>query len=578
MDPFLPSSESLPSAAFFRLPLAAGCEELAAPVAAAGAAAGGAGTSLYGYNREAWMTDVQVKQSRRLQKQQILLSQVEMFRDDIRDLIGAATTKQGNYIIVVTLILGMMSACYMEGPASDEVPEYLKTVYNLCVGSSLLHFISSLFCILGANWLATSCERDFLTTVVRLPIKDLECELEDAAFEESVEGFEHQGFSTILRLPGFSRVKRKSSVGNVTQTGTTRADMVEGWRQNYMLAYKAVEARWEAMTSDSALHAAAGVGNLLQAFGYFSLMRFYQSSKWSSWVVQALVIFVHALLAGAFCRMYQDSRIAGWIEIIAVVVGPTACMVSVWYEKPEWIDSVCIPACFFMHFVVSLVGFIRLRKSGDIHTSSQMKLSRAPTFQQLDRAQDDDSLNSNETEKSGDGGDASWTTEVSQRAKETIRSGGLRPLASMRYAGSGGTTFLWFFCFLWVVYDLLTPNEHKGMIPASNARRLLGVQQTRLGSELQQELETLSLADFEDKLAGLGLHNGTHMHWVNEADVKALAMNVVQSRQLLEASSVAAATAQSVPQNTKQTWRRLDRLEGADGSSHSGQVDADVHV
>jgi len=113
-----------------------------------------------------------------------------------------------------------------------------------------------------------------------------------------------------------------------------------------------------------------------------------------------------------------------------------------------------------------------------------------------------------------------------------------------------------------------------GLAPA----RGQAAQQPRLGSELQQELETLSLVDFEDKLAGLGLHNGTHMHWVNEADVKALVMKVVQSRQLLEASSVAAATAQSVPQDTKQTWRRLDRLEGADGSSHSGQVDADVHV
>lgn len=161
-------------------------------LAVGGAAANGA-MSTFNYNRNAWMTDVQVNQARRYQRQNVRLSQAEMFREDIRDLVGSSVTKQNNYVLIATLVLGMIAECYIEGPLPDGSAEFIKSAYMLCLGSSLLYLVMSLMCAVRATILASSCQKDLLTTLVRLPVDEFVAEIDAAAGTESVEAFESQG-------------------------------------------------------------------------------------------------------------------------------------------------------------------------------------------------------------------------------------------------------------------------------------------------------------------------------------------------------------------------------------------------
>jgi hypothetical protein len=85
-----------------------------------GAAAVGSGAlnSLFGYNRENWMTDIALRQYRNYQKQDLRLSRVGMHRDDIRDLVQLTLAKTNNYMVVVALHLYIVGVFGLVLPCS----------------------------------------------------------------------------------------------------------------------------------------------------------------------------------------------------------------------------------------------------------------------------------------------------------------------------------------------------------------------------------------------------------------------------------------------------------------------------
>lgn len=169
---------------------------------------------MFSYNRAAWSTDVSVKLAMHVQRQTLLLSQVGMFREDIWDLCGPAMTKQQNLMIVVTLILGMTVDCYTQGElpeAETEALPHQNLLYHISIGCSLVYLMLSLTFVIGANHLTWVCQRDMLTKVVRFPVVDLEEEI--VQNRGTVESFEHQSLSTMLRMPGLSRFSAPARKG-----------------------------------------------------------------------------------------------------------------------------------------------------------------------------------------------------------------------------------------------------------------------------------------------------------------------------------------------------------------------------
>eukprot|EP00403_Amphidinium_massartii_P042657 CAMPEP_0178445834 /NCGR_PEP_ID=MMETSP0689_2-20121128/40417_1 /TAXON_ID=160604 /ORGANISM="Amphidinium massartii, Strain CS-259" /LENGTH=95 /DNA_ID=CAMNT_0020070489 /DNA_START=157 /DNA_END=441 /DNA_ORIENTATION=- len=73
------------------------------------------GMSVFTYNRDAWMTDIGLKQDRRYFTDELKIAEVEMHREDIRDLAQAQLSWLNNIILVETLILGLAGEVLVEG-------------------------------------------------------------------------------------------------------------------------------------------------------------------------------------------------------------------------------------------------------------------------------------------------------------------------------------------------------------------------------------------------------------------------------------------------------------------------------
>lgn len=148
------------------------------PLAAAfGAAAVTSGVhSLWQYNRENYMFDVPLRQSREFQLQNIVISRFGLFREDVRDLAALTTGKVQSYLIVNTLKLGFIIGTFYNYDRTDQEEEgmtYVEAQINLIVSMLLL---TSGFWLLTSIWfsmhsviIAQSLMTKMLVRVVRIP-------------------------------------------------------------------------------------------------------------------------------------------------------------------------------------------------------------------------------------------------------------------------------------------------------------------------------------------------------------------------------------------------------------------------
>jgi len=79
------------------------------------AAAAAGASALFSYNRKNYMFDAEMKIKREYQGQDMRIKQFELYREDVRDLVGLTIAKMDNYLIVNTLQLGFCIALYTEG-------------------------------------------------------------------------------------------------------------------------------------------------------------------------------------------------------------------------------------------------------------------------------------------------------------------------------------------------------------------------------------------------------------------------------------------------------------------------------
>lgn len=337
------------------------------------AAAGSVANTLYDYNRTSWNTDVLARQVHRGQRQGIKISEISLLREDVRDTIQPAMQKQQNQILVITLILGIVAGCLTDVGVPAHAAWYLKSLYQLCIGSSLLYLVLALTFALAANYLASICQREMLTKMVRLPVADFEDELRQAEKTESVEAFEHQDLKTIFRVPGLSRARRHfrssdSDSDSNSDSNSVRSDCDEGpynrgqaWRERYAHRFAKKRAAFEFLTTCASICGFLGVGNLLHALSYMAFSRFFffDGSQWSSWTVAVQCVIVQAMMAVGFNSSFSNSRwhVTAYVEAAAVVIGHAANCIDMMDGKPH---QLLMTVTFMSHLLVCFMIFFRL--------------------------------------------------------------------------------------------------------------------------------------------------------------------------------------------------------------------------
>lgn len=138
---------------------------------AAGAAVGaGAGKTLFDYNRENFLYDRKMRQETEYQIMEFRLKQAELWRDDVRDIIGLTSVKMDTYLIVNAVQLGFCVMAFCEGRLAAGTPTWLIGCHTLSLAGAFTYLLMSVWLAMHATVAAKSYETRLLTQLVRLPV------------------------------------------------------------------------------------------------------------------------------------------------------------------------------------------------------------------------------------------------------------------------------------------------------------------------------------------------------------------------------------------------------------------------
>uniref|UniRef100_A0A7S1A5K1 Uncharacterized protein n=1 Tax=Noctiluca scintillans TaxID=2966 RepID=A0A7S1A5K1_NOCSC len=122
---------------------------------------------------------------------QFRIRQAELWREDVRDIIGLTSVKMDTYLIVNAVQLGFCVMAFCEGRLASGTPEWLIGCHTLSLVGAFLYLLMSVWLAMHASVAAKSYEVRLLTQLVRLPVpswSELEGARTYASQFEAVEG------------------------------------------------------------------------------------------------------------------------------------------------------------------------------------------------------------------------------------------------------------------------------------------------------------------------------------------------------------------------------------------------------
>lgn len=168
------------------------------------AAVAGAANTLWQYNRENYMFDVPLRQSRDFQKQNVNLARYALFREDIRDIASLTTDKVSNLLVTNTLKVGFVVTVYFNFDRTDDGfarntwhDQVLCVVLCMTLMTSFFFLMTSIWFAMHALQLAQAITTKLLVQVVRIPMPT---ELDIAKAASEGKEFE-MNFREALRVP-----------------------------------------------------------------------------------------------------------------------------------------------------------------------------------------------------------------------------------------------------------------------------------------------------------------------------------------------------------------------------------------
>mmetsp|Transcript_30429 Transcript_30429/g.87241 ORF Transcript_30429/g.87241 Transcript_30429/m.87241 type:complete len:838 (+) Transcript_30429:160-2673(+) len=222
--------------------------------------------NLYSYNRDAWMTDIQVEQEHTYQEDNLKIAMYEMDREEVRDLMQNCINKINNVILVTTLILSLAGEMLFEGQIPADCPPFVLNAYMLCLGSAIFHLVLSILFGLFASSEAYEKSTEFLTRRIKPEWKENFNKMRRRKRCELTQAFEDKPLSTMLKPPLARRCHRLMRQALSSDSRPSRAKMTSaaaGGRGNSPPAHgepsyaSEQPGNFECITSQSDLEAGA---------------------------------------------------------------------------------------------------------------------------------------------------------------------------------------------------------------------------------------------------------------------------------------------------------------------------------
>ena len=285
---------------------------------------GEVGGDLFTYNREGWKFGAELRQRDLYQRQKMRIKQVDLYRDDIRDLFDLTVGKMDKYIIVCLVMLAITMELFFKGRNPIGTPSWLFWCWSICTAGAMLYLLMSIWLALHASISAQTFSVRCLTQWLRLPIPSPEEIAKGAAhFEE----FEESGTESLLRVPVLGKASEKASGLDGTNTlNPTHRDLTTDWQlfTSHFNLFNHLHRKWQGYEAYARVCMGLGMNHFLAAMSYFSLAVYALDlqSPWAGWAFVA--IFQGSALMHARLNLNLTSKET--IAMISLVMVPSLCL------------------------------------------------------------------------------------------------------------------------------------------------------------------------------------------------------------------------------------------------------------
>lgn len=281
---------------------------------------GEVGGELFSYNREGWKFGAELRQRDLYQRQKMRIKQVDLYRDDIRDLFDLTVGKMDKYVIVCLVMLGITMELYYKGRNPVGTPSWLFWCWSICTAGAMFYLLMAIWLALHASISAQTYSVRCLTQWLRLPIPSPK-EVADGATK--LEKYETEG--KLLRVPVFGGKgddKSNGVLGTNTQQDT-RHDLTTEWQlfTSHFTLFNVLHRMWQAHESYARVCMCIGMNQFLFAMSYFSLAVYAieLGTPWSGWAFTAMFQAAAVLHARLNLNMSSKENMA----MISLLVLPT---------------------------------------------------------------------------------------------------------------------------------------------------------------------------------------------------------------------------------------------------------------
>ncbi|CAK9044532.1 unnamed protein product [Durusdinium trenchii] len=314
-------------------------------------------SGVYSYNRDAWMTDIQVEQAHVYQEDNLAIQMQTMKREEVRDLVNSDINQINNSLLVATLILSLAGEMLFEGQIPTDCPAFVLNAYMLCLGSAVFHLSFSILFGIFASANAYQTATDLLVLNIQPKWNHHFNRMKERKARENTAFFESHSLSSMMMPPLASRMFRSwrripqeekterrvasptySRLSQISQTwsNTERSfdslpckarsrggrwqtksfavepveDDVEAksefkheYHIGHLKLWRDLHQPWRKFSSCMFKCVARGTTNLLEACGYLAVGTLYggYADAWAFWAIQILftvinIMVVHFLL------------------------------------------------------------------------------------------------------------------------------------------------------------------------------------------------------------------------------------------------------------------------------------------
>ncbi|CAE7730954.1 unnamed protein product [Symbiodinium pilosum] len=152
------------------------------------------------------------------------IKQAELWREDVRDIIGLTSVKMDTYLIVNAVQLGFTVMAFCEGRLASGTPTWLVGCHTLSLAGAFMYLLMSVWFSMHASITAKSYETRLLTQLVRLPVPSW-AQLEAARTYGST--FEKTKTAQMFRVP-FAMGTQQRVLGEPSSSSTPALEDQQG--------------------------------------------------------------------------------------------------------------------------------------------------------------------------------------------------------------------------------------------------------------------------------------------------------------------------------------------------------------